>query len=162
MAYLLDANVFIAAKRLHYGFDFCPGFWDWLFQANQLKSVYSIERVANELTGSGDDLSVWFKSNRKRFVIPMAKNTESCLEQVGLWARSRYTSDAVSQFLQTADYYLVGQALAGSHTVVTYEKASNAVNRVKIPDVCLAFSVPCITPFEMLRREKARLVLPRE
>ncbi len=27
MAYLLDANVFIQAKNLHYGFDFCPGFW---------------------------------------------------------------------------------------------------------------------------------------
>lgn len=23
MAYLLDANVFIGAKNLHYGFDFC-------------------------------------------------------------------------------------------------------------------------------------------
>ncbi len=25
MAYLLDANVFIQAKNLHYGLDFCPG-----------------------------------------------------------------------------------------------------------------------------------------
>jgi len=24
MAYLLDANVFIQAKNLHYGMDFCP------------------------------------------------------------------------------------------------------------------------------------------
>lgn len=24
MAYLLDANVFIQAKNLHYGLDFCP------------------------------------------------------------------------------------------------------------------------------------------
>jgi len=24
MAYLLDANVFIEAKRRHYGMDFCP------------------------------------------------------------------------------------------------------------------------------------------
>lgn len=24
MAYLLDSNVFIHAKNLHYGFDFCP------------------------------------------------------------------------------------------------------------------------------------------
>ena len=24
MAYLLDADVFIRAKNLHYGFDFCP------------------------------------------------------------------------------------------------------------------------------------------
>ena len=26
--YLLDANVFIQAKNLHYGFDFCPAFWE--------------------------------------------------------------------------------------------------------------------------------------
>ena len=30
MAYLLDADVLIGAKNLHYGFDFCPAFWDWL------------------------------------------------------------------------------------------------------------------------------------
>lgn len=27
MTYLLDSNVFIQAKNLHYGFDFCPAFW---------------------------------------------------------------------------------------------------------------------------------------
>lgn len=30
MSYLLDANVFIQAKNLHYGLDFCPAFWQWL------------------------------------------------------------------------------------------------------------------------------------
>ena len=30
MAYLLDANVFIQARKMHYGLDFCPAFWDWL------------------------------------------------------------------------------------------------------------------------------------
>ena len=30
MAYLLDTDVFIRAKNLRYGFDFCPAFWDWL------------------------------------------------------------------------------------------------------------------------------------
>ena len=28
MAYLLDADVFIRAKNLHYGLDFCPAFWE--------------------------------------------------------------------------------------------------------------------------------------
>ncbi len=28
--YLLDTNIFIQAKNLHYGFDFCPAFWEWL------------------------------------------------------------------------------------------------------------------------------------
>ena len=30
MAYLLDSDVFIRAKNDHYGFDLCPGFWEWL------------------------------------------------------------------------------------------------------------------------------------
>ena len=30
MTYLLDANVFIQAKNIHYGLDFCPAFWGWL------------------------------------------------------------------------------------------------------------------------------------
>ena len=34
MAYLLDADVFIRAKNLHYGLDFCPAFWDWLVGQN--------------------------------------------------------------------------------------------------------------------------------
>jgi hypothetical protein len=35
MGYLLDANVFIAAKNLHYGLDFCPAFWDWLIEKHE-------------------------------------------------------------------------------------------------------------------------------
>ena len=49
MAYLLDANVFIQAKRLHYGMDFCPAFWRWLEQENVAGRVFSIEKVADEL-----------------------------------------------------------------------------------------------------------------
>jgi hypothetical protein len=53
MSYLLDANVFMTASRLHYGFDFCPAFWDWLVAANKAKRVFSIERVASELAAGG-------------------------------------------------------------------------------------------------------------
>jgi hypothetical protein len=34
LSYLLDANVFIQAKNLHYGLDFCPAFWEWLVESN--------------------------------------------------------------------------------------------------------------------------------
>lgn len=49
MAYLLDANVFIQAKNLHYGMDFCPAFWNWLDRQNATGRVFSIEKVADEL-----------------------------------------------------------------------------------------------------------------
>ena len=57
--YLLDANVFIQAKNLHYGFDFVPAFWEWLLKANHEGKVASIEHVADELRAGGDELSEW-------------------------------------------------------------------------------------------------------
>ena len=48
-SYLVDSNVFIQAKNLHYGFDFCPAFWDWLVDQNGAGKVASIEKVADEL-----------------------------------------------------------------------------------------------------------------
>ena len=59
MSYLLDANVFIQAKNLHYGLDFCPAFWDWLIAGNSNGNVFSIEKVADELAAGGDELSDW-------------------------------------------------------------------------------------------------------
>ena len=41
MSYLLDANVFIEAKKRYYGFDFCPGFWQWLVVKNQEGKIFS-------------------------------------------------------------------------------------------------------------------------
>jgi hypothetical protein len=46
MAYLLDADVFIRAKNLHYGLDFCPAFWEWLVGENAAERLFSIEKVA--------------------------------------------------------------------------------------------------------------------
>jgi hypothetical protein len=48
MAYLLDADVFIQAKNLHYGFSFCPAFWDWITRENGAGKVFSIEKVRDE------------------------------------------------------------------------------------------------------------------
>ena len=36
---------------------------------------------------------------------------------------------------------------------------SNSIKKIKIPDVCKGLGIDCMTPFEMLRREKARFIL---
>jgi hypothetical protein len=53
MAYLIDADIFIAAKNLHYGMDFCPAFWDWLIAANDAGKLLSIEAVHDDLAEGG-------------------------------------------------------------------------------------------------------------
>ena len=47
--YLIDSNVFIQAKNLHYRFEFCQGFWDWLIEAHQAGIIFSIQKVKKEL-----------------------------------------------------------------------------------------------------------------
>ena len=57
--HLLDANVFIQAKNLHYGFDFCPAFWKWLSIQNSAGKAAGIEKAADELFAGNDDFSDW-------------------------------------------------------------------------------------------------------
>ena len=66
--YLLDANVFIQAKNLHYGFDFCPAFWDWLVAQNRAGKVASIEKVADELHAGEDELATWAEGTGRRLL----------------------------------------------------------------------------------------------
>ena len=160
MAYLLDANVLISAKNLYYGFDFCPGFWDWIVQSHDQGLVRSVEKVGDEVQALGDDLSEWAKMRGSAFFTPPDAADLPALGTVSDWAtRQDYEATAINTFLQTGDYYLVGQALAGRHTVVTHEVPSASRKKIKVPDVCIGLQVKCITPFEMLRSERARFIL---
>jgi hypothetical protein len=160
MTYLLDANVFMQAKNLHYGFDFCPAFWDWLIQGNAVGRVFRIERVSDEINAGGDELSAWAAQRGSGFFLKPDAAILPALALVSQWATGQaYEPAAVNTFLQVADYYLVAHALAHRHTVVTHEIASPSTKKVKIPNACIGVSVKCMTPFEMLRSERARFVL---
>jgi hypothetical protein len=160
MPYLLDANVFIAAKNLHYGLDFCPAFWDWLIAQNSAGLVFSIERVGDEVQAMDDDLSEWASLRGDEFFLKPDAALFPALTAVSGWASGqKYEPAAVSTFLQVADYYLVAHARAGSHTVVTHETPSASVRKIKIPDACIGLGIKCMTPYEMLRHERARFVL---
>lgn len=160
MAYLLDADIFIGAKNLHYGFDFCPAFWDWLDDRNAAGSVFSVEKVGDEVQSIADDLSVWAAARGSRFFLPPGPLDFPSLAVVSAWAAAgHYEPSAVSRFLQVADYYLVAQAHAGRHTVVTHEIPAASRRKIKIPDACIGLGIKCMNPFAMLRLERARFVL---
>ncbi|HEV7164343.1 MAG TPA: DUF4411 family protein [Gammaproteobacteria bacterium] len=160
MAYLLDANVFIAAKNLHYGLDFCPAFWEWLATSNSAGKVFSIEKVGDEVQALADELAGWAASRGDRFFLKPGAAVLPSLATVSNWASGQhYEPAAISTFLQVADYYLVAHAHAGGHTVVTHEVPSVSVRKIKIPDACIGLGIKFMTPFEMLRIERARFVL---
>ena len=160
MAYLLDANVFIAAKNLHYGMDFCPAFWDWLVHANRNGTVCSIEKVGDEIAAGDDELSEWAEELDDSFFTSPNTDTLTALQRVSQWVTSNgYEPAAINAFLAGADYYLISEALASKHAVVTHERPSDSAKRIKIPNVCLGLGVKVVSPFEMLRNERVRFVL---
>ena len=160
MAYLLDANVFMQAKNLYYGLDFCPAFWDWLIKHNSEGKVFSIEKVGDEIEAGNDELSEWTAKRGPDFFLKPDPSILPALGTVSDWASNQnYEPVAVNTFLQLADYHLVAHALAHGDTVVTHEKAAPQAKKIKIPNVCIGLGIKCMTPYEMLRRERARFVL---
>ncbi len=160
MAYLLDANVFIQGSRFHYRFEFCPGFWDWILREHAAGNVFSIEKVGNEIEAGNDLLADWARARGPTFFLPPGPPVLPALATVASWVKGqKYTSIAISDFLQVADYHLVAAALAGGYTLVTHEKAAPSLNRVKIPSVCVGVGVKVMTPFEMLTHERPKFVL---
>ncbi len=160
--YLIDSDVFIDAKNRHYGFDFVPAFWDWIIRQHQVGRAFTVQRVADEVLAGGDELAQWMSSQPASFRLDVGASDQVALRAVARWANdsSTFTQGAVAEFLQKGDYYLVAQAATLSYTVVTQEVSDpTSRRRVKIPDACRAVGVASVTPFKMLRDERARFVL---
>ena len=160
MTYLLDANVFMQAKNLHYGLDFCPAFWEWLIQKNRTGQVFSIDKVADEIAAGADELHDWARENGEELFLRTTPQIAMQFTPVSEWAsQQHYEPAAINTFLQIADFYLVAHALARGVTLVTHETPSNSPKQIKIPDACIGLDIRCMNPYEMLRRERARFVL---
>lgn len=158
--YLLDANIFITAKNLHYGFDFVPAFWEWLDQGHTAGILCSTNKVRQELAVGADELATWIGGRNSIFLAPDAATTPS-MQRLAEWANSRgFTSAAIAEFFSAADFELVAYAHAHDHTIVTHERPDpNARKKIFIPDACDALGVKWMDPYTMLRNTGAQFVL---
>lgn len=159
--YLIDSDVLIDAKNRHYAFDIVPAFWDWLEQAHKAGTVFTVQKVADEVLAGGDELATWMKAQPASFRLAPGPSDQAALVAVASWVSGAgFTPAAVSTFLAAGDYFLVAQAVSLGFTVVTQETPDPASKkRVKIPDACNAMNVPWMTPFKMLSTQNARFVL---
>lgn len=113
-----------------------------------------VKREIND--GDGGDLTVWADKVPGSFWLSPGTGDFPSMSVLSAWASSPdrlYTAAAVQQFLGVADYFLVAQAHAGQHSVVTFEKsAPRSRTRILIPDTCAALDVPAMDPFTVYRR----------
>lgn len=161
MTYILDANAFMEASRLYYGFDIAPGFWTWLADPGMAGRVTSIRAVREEITRGSGDLVGWAKGLPASFWRADTDEVVAAMARVAEWAGSpdrKYTQAAVTTFMGSADLSLIAHGLAAGCTVVTREQsAPESKKAIKIPDACAALSVKCTDPFTAYRALGLRL-----
>lgn len=153
--YLLDANVFMEAKRRYYAFDICPGYWDCLVWHHQGGRVLSLDRVKQELKRGGDDLWEWAESVMPQACFASSDNPLVTGEfaQILAWVQvqAQFFPEAKAKFADDTDGWLIAYAKAKSLVLVTHEVLSpDARKTVPIPNVCEAFGVPYVDTFGML------------
>jgi hypothetical protein len=154
--YLLDSNIFVEAQDKYYANDICPGFWDWLDEANREGLVASISEVYEELAGRTDPLAKWIKARQDtdRFLDVTDDKTQSSFAEIIQYIEEvgQYTRPNKDQFLCGADPWLIAKAKTMGWRLATHEQFSEQSTKVKIPNVCRNFGVENCSTFEMLRQ----------
>lgn len=116
MSYLLDSDVFIQAKNLHYGLDFCPAFWEWLIASNTAGLVFSTEKVGDEIDAGADELALWAAARGDGFFLKPDTAILAALATVSSWAAGQnYEPAAVSTFRPQKRGGKPKEALTGSN-----------------------------------------------
>ncbi|HHY35074.1 MAG TPA: DUF4411 family protein [Firmicutes bacterium] len=160
-AYVLDANVFIEAAERYYAFDLVPAFWNVLVEQAAKGRVLSIDRVRQEITRCNNSLADWAN---KEFQNWFARSDEQrvirAYQDIMTWVyhQNQFFDSAKYEFASGADGWLVAYGKAHGHVVVTHEQFRRDIRRrIPIPNVCVAFGVPFVDTFTMLRQLGVKL-----
>ncbi|WP_422103288.1 DUF4411 family protein [Vreelandella sp.] len=161
MRYLLDANTYIEAKNQYYGMDICPAYWDWLDKQFALGAIASVDMIGRELKEGNDELANWVRERPDHFIRNDDALTQTLFAEIVQFVmEGDYNPDNRDSFLAKADPWIIAKAKAIGANVVTHEAVAAANTRkVKVPNVCQQFEVPCLNTFRFLRELEARFVL---
>ena len=154
--YWLDSNVFIEGRKGPYGFDLAPRFWNILEEMVHDGRLACPALVYSELQGVSDDLATWVRDHKNSgmFVDPDV-SVQKKFQIISTYTTEHYPDNLPrKRFLDRADPWTIAHAMAKGGTVVTLEKINKArSSKVKIPNVCEHFNIPCVDTYQMLRNQ---------
>jgi len=161
LRYLLDANTYIEAKNQYYGMDICPAYWDWLDRQFALGTIASVDMIGRELKEGNDELANWVRERPDHFISNDDELTQTLFADIVQFVmEGDYNPGNRDNFLAKADPWIIAKAKAIGASVVTHEAVAAANTRkVKVPNICQQFEVPCLNTFRFLRELEARFVL---
>lgn len=148
--YLLDANVFIFAKRDYYPLDRVPEYWDWLLHHGEQGNLKIPLHIYDELQGHDDELQRWLKEHHDVMVL----NGDDLDSRVGD-VLACYCDDITEAELEKlgADPFLVAAGLHIGSDIVSKEGSKPSAQRAnkKVPDICKTLGLRCINDHALIR-----------
>lgn len=156
---LIDSNVFIQAKNLHYRFDFCSQFWKWVENAHTNGIAYSISKVKKELDNGEDTdpIKNWIKTLPQTFFIPDDTDIKVMQKyaEVMRWnnENTHFKPNAKAEFAKAtvADAFLLATAMAYGYEIVTHEMSKpEQKKKIQLPDAALELGVKTHFVYDIL------------
>jgi hypothetical protein len=152
LKYIVDTCSLTTLQRV-YPMDVFPGAWALMDKLIDEGVIGSVDEVLEELKAQDDGLCRWAKEHKQIFL--------SLDESIQLQASAILTTHPnlidLKKRKSGADPFVIAAAIVNSAAVVTEEKPSRGPQAVKIPDVCKAYKVPCMTLLDLLRSEGLKL-----
>lgn len=145
--YCVDTSAWLDGWVRDYPADVFPSLWGKLADCITDGSIRCSEEVYVELEKKDDGIHEWLKC-RKRVLVPIDEQIQRIVsELLSHYPRLVDTHRNRSQ----ADPFVIATAEHLGAIVVTGEKPRNKMDTPKIPDVCAARNLRCLSFLEMLR-----------
>jgi len=139
--YSFDTSAIINGRRDLFMPPTFSSMWDAIADMVASGQIAAVDEVRRELKKKSDDAYAWARRCRGLFV-PLDREVQMATRQV-LAAHPRLMGSGGGS-RNSADPFVIGLALARGGTVVTQETPRNA-DKPRIPDVCVALDIPCLT-----------------
>ena len=147
MIYCVDTSAWLDGWARDYPRDVFPSLWEKLAQCIEQDVLKCSEEVYVELGKKDDGLHDWLKA-RKQVIVYLDEEIQRIASEL-LAAHPRLVDTHRSR--SQADPFVIATAEHLKAVVVTGEKPRGKLDIPKIPDVCEARGIGCITFLEMLR-----------
>lgn len=156
--YCIDADVLIQAKNGPYQFKTWPIFWRWLESQIDNATIFSSTFVYEEWVAGNDDLTKWARSQKDSgFFIEPNDATQAIYKDIANFVIRKYPEKNAKDFLDGADAWVIAHAANEKASVVTQERGVVIYSqKVKIPNICAKFKVPCINLYDLFQKLNAK------
>lgn len=149
MLYSFDTSTILNGRRDLFRPTVFRGVWELIEDAITAGEVRSVDEVRRELAKRDDDAKQWADAQTDPFCPLDAPIRQSATQIL------RLHPNLVKQGGQRsgADPFVIALAMANQGRVVSEETASGNIDRPRIPDVCGAIGVPCLTLMDYIEEQ---------